>query len=416
MRREYRDKRLYVEGVPLESVAAEHGTPCYVYSADAIRSRWQDYDRAFGDREHRVCYAVKANDNLSILRLLAREGAGFDIVSGGELARVQAAAGSAATVIFSGVGKTVAEIAMAVAAGVFCINVESSAELERISAAARATGRRVPVALRVNPDVDPQTHPYIATGLKESKFGVPIASAIALYAAIAADPWLEAVGVASHIGSQLTSIEPVIAGIRETVTLATELERRGISLRHIDIGGGLGICYQDETPPPIADLVRAACREIPERFAIILEPGRSIVAAAGLLLTRIEYIKPTAVKTFAIVDAAMNDLIRPALYDAWHEVQSIRELSKGEATTLCDIVGPICESGDWLARDRQLRAQAGELLAILDCGAYGFAMASNYNARPRAAEVLVDGDVFTVVRARETVRELLANEQACLSR
>ncbi len=414
MQREYREGRLCVEGVPLETIAATHGTPCYVYSADAIRSRWQAYDHAFGAREHRVCYAVKANDNLSILRLLARQGAGFDIVSGGELARVHAAAGLAATIIFSGVGKSVAEIAAAVSAGVFCINVESSAELERISAAAREAGRRVPLALRVNPDVDPQTHPYIATGLKENKFGVPIALAAELYAAIVADPWLEAVGVASHIGSQLTSIAPVVAAIRETVTLATELERRGIPLRHIDIGGGLGIRYQDETPPPIADLVRAACREIPERFAIILEPGRSIVAAAGLLLTRVEYIKPTAVKTFAIVDAAMNDLIRPALYDAWHDVQTTRELGLDEVTTVCDIVGPICESGDWLARDRRLRAQAGELLAILDCGAYGFAMASNYNARPRAAEVLVDGDQFALVRSRETLNELLANEQACL--
>lgn len=413
MRREYRQGELYVEDVALEAIAAAHGTPCYVYSAHAILSRWREYDVAFGARAHRVCYAVKANDNLSILRLLARAGAGFDIVSGGELARVQAAAGNA-TVIFSGVGKSVAEIAAAVASGVFCINVESSAELERVSAAARAAGRRVPVALRVNPDVDPQTHPYIATGLKENKFGVPIAQAPELYAAIAADPALEAVGVASHIGSQLTSIAPIVAAIRETVALAAALGRRGIPLRHIDIGGGLGIRYQDETPPPIAQMVRAVCAEVPEHYTVILEPGRSIIAAAGLLLTAVEYVKPTAVKTFAIVDAAMNDLIRPALYGAWHAVQAVRETVPGALATECDIVGPICETGDWLARGRQLPLQPGALLAILDCGAYGFAMASNYNARPRPPEVLVDGDGFRLVRARETLGEMLANEQACL--
>lgn len=409
----YRDGVLHLEGVSLAAVAARHGTPCYVYSWTAIEERFRAYEAAFGARPHRVCYAVKANDNLSLLQGLARLGAGFDIVSGGELARVLAAGGAAADVVFSGVGKRADEIVAAVAAGVGCINVESAAELERVAAAAGAARREVAVAVRVNPDVDPITHPYIATGLKENKFGVPIDEAPALYERIAGERWLRAHGLACHIGSQLTSVEPVVVAVNQVVALAERLAAGGIRLAQLDLGGGLGIRYQAESPPTIPSFVAALLAGVPAHYRVALEPGRSLVGEAGVLLTRIEYVKDTAVKRFAIVDAAMNDLLRPALYEAWHDVVPVVPAAAAECST-CDVVGPVCESGDWLARARSLPARPGELLAILNAGAYGFAMASNYNARPRPAEVLVAGEGFRLVRPRETMEELLARERACL--
>ena len=412
--REYRDGVLYVDGVDLRRVVAAVGTPCYVYSRGQIESNWRAYDSAFGARSHRVHYAVKANDNLSIIRLLQQLGSGFDIVSGGELERVLAAGADAADVVFSGVGKSRAELMQAVRAGVSCINIESIGELERVAEVATELRSRVNLAVRVNPDVDPMTHPYISTGLKENKFGVPFAQAPALYRRIAAHPWLYAAGVASHIGSQLTSIEPVIDAVKQVVGLAESLRAEGIVLEHIDVGGGLGICYQDEKPPPIAALVAAVCQLVPAPYAVMMEPGRSVIGAAGCLLTTVEYLKQTPVKTFAIVDAAMTDLIRPALYDAWHDVVPLEAASSADTLVHCDVVGPVCESGDWLARARDLPAAPGRMLAILDTGAYGFAMTSNYNARPRPPEVLVDDDAFTVIRARESLQDLLANERGHL--
>ena len=409
--REYRNGVLHVDGVDLRSVVASVGTPCYVYSRRQLESNWRAYDQAFGDRRHRVHYAVKANDNLSVIRVLQKLGSGFDIVSGGELERVLAAGASAADVVFSGVGKSRAELVQAVRAGVVCINIESSAELARIGEVASELKSPVKLALRVNPDVDPKTHPYISTGLKENKFGVPLDEALALYRQIAAHPWLRAAGIASHIGSQLTNIEPVIEAVVQVVKLAETLRSEGIELEHIDVGGGLGICYQDETPPPIADLVAAVCAQIPARYTVMMEPGRSLIGAAGTLLTTVEYLKSTPVKTFAIVDAAMNDLMRPALYDAWHGVVPVVAAGDGETLVHCDVVGPVCESGDWLARARDLPVAPGRVLAILDAGAYGFAMTSNYNARPRPPEVLVEGDTFTVIRARESLADLTANER-----
>ena len=412
--REYRDGILHVEAVDLRRIVAAAGTPCYVYSRQQIESNWRAYDGAFGTRRHRVHYAVKANDNLSIIRVLNHLGAGFDIVSGGELERVLAAGASAADVVFSGVGKSRAELLQAVHAGVSCINIESSGELERIAEIASLLQRPVNLALRVNPDVDPQTHPYISTGLKASKFGVPIDQAHALYARMAAHPWLHPTGVASHIGSQLTSIEPVLDAVRQVVMLADSLRAAGIVLDHIDVGGGLGIRYQDEGLPPIATWVSAVCALVPAHYGVMMEPGRSLVGAAGMLLTTVEYLKQTSAKTFAVVDAAMNDLMRPALYGAWHGIMPIEAVSNADTLHHCDVVGPVCESGDWLAHGRDLPIVPGRVFAIVDAGAYGFAMTSNYNARPRPPEVLVDGDRFVTIRARESVRELMANETAHL--
>ncbi|MCB1747784.1 MAG: diaminopimelate decarboxylase [Gammaproteobacteria bacterium] len=406
----YRAGRLCLDGVELAAVAAAHGTPCYVYSRANIAARWHAYDAAFGDRPHRVCYAVKANDNLAVIRLLGRLGAGFDIVSGGELARVLATGARAADVVFSGVGKSVAEIERALAAGVGCLNVESLDELERIAAAAVRLGVVARVAVRVNPDIDAGTHPYISTGLKENKFGVPIGDALALYRRIAADAALHAAGIACHIGSQLTSFAPVIDAVREVVGLAGALAEVGIALEHVDVGGGLGIHYRDEQPPPIGEFVRAVLQAVPEHYTVVMEPGRSLVGEAGVLLTRVEYVKDTPAKRFVIVDAAMNDLLRPTLYEAWHEVRPCAEPAADAETLPCDVVGPICETGDWLARGRELAVAPGDLLAVLGSGAYGFAMASNYNARPRPPEVLIEDGGARLVRARERVEDLMRNE------
>ncbi|MEX2482128.1 MAG: diaminopimelate decarboxylase [Gammaproteobacteria bacterium] len=410
----YANGQLALDGVALEAIASAVGTPTYVYSRGLIEARWRAYDAAFGTRAHRVCYAVKANDNLSILRSLGLLGAGFDIVSAGELARVLASGAAAADVIFSGVGKTAREIEYALTAGIGCLNVESTGEIECIAAVAGTLGRPAPIAVRVNPDIDAGTHRYISTGLRENKFGIPIEDAPALYRRIVSEKWLEARGVACHIGSQLTSSAPIIAAVQEVVALMEGLEADGIELDHIDVGGGLGISYQDERPPSIADLVAAVIEVVPERYTIVMEPGRSLVGEAGLLLTRVEYAKPAGSRNFVIVDAAMNDLLRPALYEAWHEVRPCAEARLDEPGVLCDVVGPICESGDWLARARELAVQPGDLLAIMDTGAYGFAMASNYNARPRPAEVLVYGGDFHVVRPRERTVDLFAREQEVL--
>ena len=414
MHRGYQDGALRIEGVDLGEVAAAFGTPCYVYSRAAIEARWHSYDQAFGTRAHRVCYAVKANDNLSILRLLHRLGSSFDIVSAGELERVLAAGAASAGVVFSGVAKSQVEIAQAIASGVACINVESAAELARIADCARDARRRAPIAIRVNPDVDAETHPYIATGLKENKFGVPLAQAHELYASAADHPWLQPLGIACHIGSQLTSVAPIQEAVGEVVALAEALRADGIELEHIDVGGGLGIPYRDESIPAIGELVAALCAAIPSTYTVVVEPGRSIVGEAGVLLTRVEYTKHTAARNFAIVDAGMNDLIRPALYEAWHEVLPVVQADAGSDGVSYDVVGPICETGDWLARGRSLHAPPGALLAIMDAGAYGFVMASNYNARPRAAEVMIDGAGYKLIRHRETIAELIANEKGHL--
>lgn len=400
---------LGVEDVSLEQIAATYGTPCYVYSRAALMGAWQEYVDTLAELRPLLCFAVKANSNLAILNLLARAGAGFDIVSGGELARVQAAGGDPGKVVFSGVAKSHDEMRQALAAGVLCFNVESPAELERLSAVATAEGRTAPVSLRVNPDVDARTHPYIATGLKESKFGVAWEQALALYEHAARLPGIAVHGLDCHIGSQITELDPFAQALDRMLELADQLAARGIAIRHLDLGGGVGIRYRDETPLALADYARVLCGRLrgrPER--LLLEPGRRIVGNSGLLLTRVEYTKQAGAREFALVDAAMNDLMRPALYQAWHEVIAVRE--RGTVRTL-DVAGPVCESGDILARDRTLAAQEGDLLAFLSAGAYGSTMGSNYNTRARPAEVLVDGRTVHLVRRREAVADLWANEQ-----
>jgi len=406
----YRQGALCAEQVPLEEIARRFGTPCYVYSAAAIEAAYQEYAVALRGREAMICYSVKANSNLAVLALLARLGAGFDIVSGGELERVLAAGGAPARTLFSGVGKTEAEIALALEKGVGCLNLESESELERVAAIAGKLGRRAPVAFRVNPDIDAQTHRYISTGLQENKFGVAHGDAERLYRRAAALASIEVVGIGCHVGSLMAQAAPFVAAAERLVALVDRLEAAGIRLRHVDVGGGIGIRYRDETPEPIAAFVAGARAALgARRHQLIVDPGRSIVGNAGLLLTRVEYVKPGAGKNFLVVDAAMNDLIRPPLYDAWHEVKTVRE--SGRTPAVYDIVGPVCESGDFLAQARHLGAQQGDLLALMSAGAYGMAMASNYNSRPRAAEVLVRGSRADLVRSRETPAQLFALER-----
>ncbi|WP_038098836.1 diaminopimelate decarboxylase [Thioalkalivibrio sp. HK1] len=398
-----------IEGVDLEAIAAHVGTPVFVYSRLAIESAWLEYDRALDGMAHRICYAVKANSNLAVLDILARLGAGFDIVSGGELARVLAVGAEPSRIVFSGVGKLDHEIRSALEAGIGCFNVESEPELDKIAAIAESWGASASISLRVNPDVDPGTHPYIATGLGESKFGIPIAEAPAIYAKAAATPSLSVHGVDCHIGSQLSSIEPFLDALDRVLALIDTLARDGIVIRHLNLGGGLGIRYRDETPPEPSALAGAIVERIQGRdLTLVLEPGRSITGNAGLLLTRVHYIKRNGDKRFAIVDAAMNDLIRPALYGAWQEIVAVSPRNRpGE---VYDIVGPVCESGDFLGHERELALDPGDLLAVHSAGAYGFVMSSNYNTRPRAAEVMVDGDRFHIVRRREPVDALFADE------
>ncbi|MCQ4234308.1 diaminopimelate decarboxylase [Pseudomonas stutzeri] len=405
----YRDGQLFAEGVALPALAQRFGTPTYVYSRAHIEAQYRAYADALDGMPHLVCFAVKANSNLGVLNVLARLGAGFDIVSRGELERVLAAGGQPDRIVFSGVGKTRDDMRRALEVGVHCFNVESTDELERLQQVAAELGVKAPVSLRVNPDVDAGTHPYISTGLKENKFGIAIADAEAVYARAAELANLEVVGVDCHIGSQLTSLPPFLDALDRLLALIDRLATRGIQIRHLDLGGGLGVRYRDEQPPLAGDYIQAVRQRIEGRgLALVFEPGRSIVANAGLLLTRVEYLKHTAHKDFAIVDAAMNDLIRPALYQAWMNVVAVQP-HEGDARRY-DIVGPICETGDFLAKDRELALAEGDLLAVCSAGAYGFVMSSNYNTRGRAAEVLVDGDEAFEVRRRESVQELYAGE------
>ncbi|KAA3545127.1 diaminopimelate decarboxylase [Pseudomonas sp. ST1] len=405
----YRDGELFAEGVALSAIAERFGTPTYVYSRAHIEAQYRAYADALSGMPHMVCFAVKANSNLGVLNVLARLGAGFDIVSRGELERVLAAGGKAEKIVFSGVGKTREDMRRALAVGVHCFNVESTDELERLQEVAAELDVRAPISLRVNPDVDAGTHPYISTGLKENKFGIAIANAEDVYIRASQLPNLEVIGVDCHIGSQLTTLEPFIDALDRLLDLVDRLGDCGIHLHHIDLGGGLGVRYRDEEPPLAADYIKAVRERLAGRdLGLLFEPGRFIVANAGALLTRVEYLKHTEHKDFAIVDAAMNDLIRPALYQAWMDVTAVRPRD-GEPRAY-DIVGPICETGDFLAKGRELALAEGDLLAVHSAGAYGFVMSSNYNTRGRAAEVLVDGSQAFEVRRRETVAELFAGE------
>ncbi|RLA37411.1 MAG: diaminopimelate decarboxylase [Gammaproteobacteria bacterium] len=405
------DGRLHGEEVPLAALAERYGTPLYVYSRATLERHWHAFDKALGDLPHLVCYAVKANSNLAVLDVLARLGSGFDIVSGGELERVLRAGGDPAKVVFSGVGKRADELVTALEAGIRCFNVESEAELERLNSVAGQASVRAPVSLRVNPDVDAGTHPYIATGLRENKFGVDVERAFELYRAAAAMPHVEVTGIDCHIGSQLTGLAPFTDALARVLALVDRLGESGITLRHLDLGGGLGICYHDETPPEPADYAQALRPMLDGRdLELLIEPGRAIAGNAGVLLTRVEHLKLTNDRAFAIVDAAMNDLVRPALYQAWMAIEPVVPNTSAEARTY-DIVGPVCETGDFLGKERVLALAEGDLLAVRGAGAYGFVMSSNYNTRPRAAEVLVDGDTVHLVRARETIADLLRGEQ-----
>lgn len=406
----YRNGSLHAEDVDLHAIASQFGTPCYVYSRATLERHWRAFDDAFADTDHLICYAVKANSNLGVLNVLARLGSGFDIVSLGELERVLKAGGDPARILFSGVGKRVDEMRRALEVGIHCFNVESEAELDQLDQLARAMGKRAPVSLRVNPDVDAQTHPYISTGLKENKFGIDIATAERVYERAAAMTGIEVVGVDCHIGSQLTQLSPFTEALDRLLALIDRLAARGITIRHIDLGGGLGIPYRDEQPPAPAHYSAAICERLGSLpYTVVLEPGRAIAGNAGVLLTRVEYLKHTPHKNFAIVDAAMNDLIRPALYQAWQTILPVLEGGQGEKR-LYDVVGPVCETGDWLGKERELAVVTGDVLAVRSAGAYGFVMSSNYNSRPRAAEVMVDGDQVYLVRERESVEDLFAGE------
>ncbi len=404
------DGRLHLEEVALDTLANRFGTPLYVYSKAALESAHQAYAHAFAKTPHLICYAVKANSSLAILNLFARLGTGFDIVSGGELARVLAAGGDPGKIVFSGVGKTADEMRAALKAEILCFNVESVSELHRLNRVAGEAGQIAPVSFRVNPDVDPKTHPYISTGLKENKFGVPIADAPALYRLAAGLPHLKITGIDCHIGSQLTDLSPLVDAANRVLALVDTLANEGITLHHIDLGGGVGIRYNDETPPDLEAYGQTlAALFSGRREKLLLEPGRSLVGNAGLLLTRVEYLKPGEDKNFAIVDAAMNDLMRPALYEAYHDIVAVNQ--KESAPQRYDIVGPICETGDFIGFARDLSIGEGDLLAILSAGAYGMSMASNYNSRPRAAEIMIDMNEIHVIRERETQDGLMAGER-----
>lgn len=401
---------LHAENVALSQIANQFATPTYVYSKSALEASFKAFQSGFVGSDHLVCFAVKANPSLAILNLFARLGAGFDIVSGGELARVLAAGGDPAKVVFSGVGKTAVEMRAALEADIFCFNVESAAELERLNTVAGSMGKVAPVSLRVNPNVDAKTHPYISTGLKNNKFGVAYEDAFSLYQAAAGMANIAIHGVDCHIGSQITELSPFLDAFDRVLALVDQLQQSGIHIQHIDAGGGIGICYSDETPPDFSIYAAAMLKKLGDRkIKLVFEPGRALVGNAGLLLTQVEYLKHTEAKNFAIVDAAMNDLMRPALYDAYHEIQAVKP--HVGTTQIYEIVGPVCESGDFLGHDRALSLQQGDLLAIMSAGAYGMSMSSNYNTRPRAAEVMVDGDTCHLIRQRETVEQLFALEK-----
>lgn len=390
-------------------MAERFGTPCYVYSRAAFTQQYLSYAQALGSHPGMICYAIKANSNLAILNMLAKLGAGFDIVSGGELERVLRAGGEPSRIVFSGVGKTAAEIARALQVGIHCFNVESEAELELLAQVAAAEGKVANVSLRVNPDVDANTHPYISTGLKENKFGIAIERAPAVYARAAQLPSLAIKGVDCHIGSQLTQLTPFLDALDRVLLLVDELAEQGITISHLDLGGGLGVTYRDETPPPVADYMAAIKAKLGARkLALMFEPGRSISANSGVLLTQVMFLKPTEHKNFAVIDAAMNDNIRPSLYQAWQDIRPLQ--ARAEAAQTWDLVGPICETGDFLGKERELAIAPGDFLAVMSAGAYGFSMSSNYNTRGRAAEVVVDGDQMHLVRARETFEDMIRGE------
>jgi diaminopimelate decarboxylase len=409
----YRGGELFIEGCALRALAAQHGTPLYVYSRTAMLEALASYQHALVGRDHLVCYAMKANSSLAVLQTFAAAGCGFDIVSGGELDRVLAVGVDASRIVFSGVGKTRAEMRQALVAGVMCFNVESDGELDVLSQVASQAGRTARVSLRVNPDVDAGTHPYISTGLKDNKFGIAHQNALASYRRAAALPGLQVVGIDCHIGSQITAVGPYIDALDRVLDLVEAIEKHGIGIHHIDVGGGLGITYTDEVPPSAESLVRAMLDRIDARGhghrKVLLEPGRSLVGNAGVLLSEVLYVKPGEAKNFCIVDAAMNDLTRPAMYQAWMHIAACRE--RAEAPMPYDVVGPVCESGDWLGRDRLLAVQPGDVIAVLSAGAYGMTMASNYNTRPRAAEVMVSGERSWRIRERETASDLFRLER-----
>lgn len=407
----YQHDSLHMEEVNLVDVAKQYGTPCYLYSKKTLLDNWRNFDEAFSHHPHRTCYAVKANSNLAILNLFAGLQSGFDIVSVGELERVLAAGGHPNKIIFSGIGKKSHEIMRALEVGIHCFNVESETELDRLNEIAATLNKIASIGLRINPNIDARTHPYIATGLNENKFGIAHADALSIVEKIQSLPHLKLIGIGSHIGSQLTEVSPFVEAIQRLLELAHQLQAKGIALQHINIGGGLGIPYRHETPPTIQEYAKAlipAFASFPGE--IVLEPGRTIVANAGILLTTIEYLKETPHKNFAIVDAAMNDLLRPALYDAWHEIKPVRLRKKG-VSKLYDVVGPVCESADFLGKERELVVEAGDLLVVQSAGAYGFSMSSNYNSRPRAAEVMVDGQEIHLIREREILQDLWAPER-----
>lgn len=402
---------LHAENLTLNHIANEFGTPCYVYSKEMLTQAFERFSAGFAGTDHLVCFAVKANPNIAILNLFARLGAGFDIVSGGELARVLAAGGDPQKIVFSGVGKTEVEMQAALNAGIFCFNVESASELVRLNQVAAAMDKVAPVSLRVNPNVDAKTHPYISTGLKNNKFGVAYDDALAIYQQAATMPNIAVHGVDCHIGSQITELSPFLDALDRVLALVDALEAKGIHIQHIDAGGGIGICYSDETPPDFIAYAAAMRAKLGDRnVKLVFEPGRALVGNAGVLLTKVEYLKHTEAKNFAIVDAAMNDLMRPALYDAYHDIKAVNPRKDQTKALTYEIVGPVCESGDFLGHDRTLALAEGDLLAIMSAGAYGMSMASNYNTRPRAAEVMVDGDQCHLIRKREVIDDLFALE------
>jgi diaminopimelate decarboxylase len=410
----YRNDELYAEDVPVQDIVYKYGSPCYIYSRATLERHWHAFDRAFGGHRHLICYAVKANSNIALLNLLARLGSGFDIVSVGEMQRVLAAGGDPKKIVFSGVGKREDEILAALKIGIRCFNIEVSGELDRINRLAGQLGLTAPVSFRVNPDVDAKTHPYISTGLKENKFGIDREQALAEYRRAAAMPHVQVIGIDCHIGSQLTETSPFLDALERVLELVAALEEEGIALHHLDLGGGLGIRYRDEAPPEPAEYIQAVLDRLGKTpYEIMVEPGRAIIGNAGILVTQVEYLKQTSNRNFAIVDAAMNDLLRPSLYGAWQEIIPVNRCTRASHAATeqtWDIVGPVCETGDFLGKSRTLTLGQGDLLAVRSAGAYGFSMSSNYNSRPRVAEILIDKNKSYLIRARETIEELWAGE------
>ena len=404
----FKNKALYAESVAVTDLMEQYGSPLYIYSRSQIASNWQQFNQAFGDHPHLICYAVKANSNLGVLNVLAKLGSGFDIVSIGELERVIAAGGKPGRCVFSGVSKTETEIQRALELGIYCFNVESAAELDRVESVAKLMSTKAPISIRVNPDVDANTHPYIATGLKENKFGVSVDRSLALYKKAELSKHLDVFGLDYHIGSQITEVSPFIEALEKALELISQLKAEGIKMSHIDIGGGVGIAYNEEKTINIEKYIQSVLDKVGD-LEVILEPGRAIVGNAGIFVTQVEYLKQSGVKSFAIIDGAMNDLQRPSLYGSYHQAIAVEDNSKGIKDTW-DLVGPICETGDFLAKDRELTLEQGDYIALMSAGAYGFVLSSNYNSRPRVAEVMVSGSDHALVRKRETVGSLFENE------